>query len=121
MVFIGTATAAVAAFLIGGLYYALMPTPDGAQGPERSAVSTAAVELARSSVVAVLVAGLVTVADIDTARMGALLGLALWLLPVVLLAGSDFHEGIRPASAALHAGDWLLKLIAIGMTLGLLL
>ena len=121
MLIIGTAAAAVAAFLIGGLYYALMPTPDGAQGPERSAVSTAAVEFARSSVVAVLVAGLVTVADIDSPRMGALLGLALWLLPVVLLAGSVFHEGTRPASAALHAGDWLLKLIAIGMTLGLLL
>ena len=121
MVIIGTAVAAVAAFLIGGLYYALMPTPDGAHGPERSAVSTAAVELARSTVVAGLVAGLLTVADVDTPGRGAFLGLALWLLPVVLLSGSVFHEGTRPASAALHAGDWLLKLIAIGMTLGILL
>ena len=43
------------------------------------------------------------------------------MLPVVLLAGSVFHEGTRPASAALHAGDWLLKLIVIGMILGILL
>lgn len=121
MVTIGIAAAAVAAFFISGLYYALMPAADGATGPERSAASTAAVELARNTVIAALVAGLLTVADVDGPLGGGLLGLALWLLPVVLLAGSVFHEGTTPASAALHAGDWLLKLVALGVIVGILL
>ena len=121
MIVLGTAAAAVTAFVIGGLYYALMPAPAGALGPQRSAVSTAAVELARSAVVAALLAGLVHVADLEGPLSGGLLGLALWLLPVVLLAGSVFHEGTRPASAALHAGDWLLKLLAMGVILGVFL
>ena len=121
MVIIGTAAAALAAFLLGALYYAVAPSPGGAQGPRRSALSIVVVELARSTVVAALMAGLLTAADVDDPLGGGLLGLALWFLPVVLLTGSVFHEGTRPASADLHAGDWLLKLVAIGVMLGILL
>jgi hypothetical protein len=119
VIVLGTSAAAVAAVLVGGLYYALMPAPQGARGPERSAGSTAAVELVRSAVVAALVAGLLLAADLDGPLSGGLLGLALWLLPVVLLAGSVFHEGAGAASAALHAGDWLLKLVVMGVILGI--
>jgi hypothetical protein len=42
------------------------------------------------------------------------LGTVLWLgFPVVVLAGSVFHEHVPVPLAALHAGDWLLKLLAI--------
>jgi len=42
------------------------------------------------------------------------LGLALWVgFPTVILAGSVFHEKVPPTLAAIHAGDWLLKLLAI--------
>lgn len=121
MIFLGTAAAALAAFLIGGTYYAVMPSPEAAPGPKRTTASTAVVELARSAVIAALVAGLLTAADVDDPLQGGLLGLALWALPVVLLAGAVFHEGTRPAAAALHAGDWLLKLVAAGVILGIVL
>jgi len=33
--------------------------------------------------------------------------------PVVLLTGSVFHERVPPRLAAVHAGDWLMKLVVI--------
>jgi hypothetical protein len=121
MIIVGTAAATAVAFLIGGVYYAVLPAAAGAHAPARSAVSTAVVELVRSAVIAALIAGLLTVADVNEPLGGGLLGLALWLLPVVLLAGSVFHEGTGAASCALHAGDWLLKLVAMGVILGIFL
>lgn len=49
---------------------------------------------------------------------GLLPGLALAVVlrggfPVVLLAGSVFHEHVLLVLAAPHAGDWLLKLLVI--------
>ena len=42
------------------------------------------------------------------------LALALWIgFPVVLLTGSVIHEKVPPMLAAIHAGDWLLKLLVI--------
>jgi len=49
---------------------------------------------------------------------GALLGAGLWTLPVVLLIGSVVHESTPSRSAALHAGDWLVKLVALGAIIG---
>ena len=43
-----------------------------------------------------------------------LLALVLWIaFPVVLLAGSVIWENVPAKLAALHAGDWLLKLALI--------
>ena len=48
------------------------------------------------------------------------LALALWVaFPVVLLAGSVFHERVPVALAAVHAGDWLLKLLVVTAVTGL--
>jgi hypothetical protein len=33
----------------------------------------------------------------------------------VLLIGSVIWENVPPALAAIHAGDWILKLLAIGL------
>jgi len=38
--------------------------------------------------------------------------------PVVLLAGSVLHERVPWRLAAIHAGDWLLKLIAVTLIVG---
>ena len=70
-------------------------------------------------VVAALVGGLLAAADWSGLGSGALLGLSLWTLPVVLLAGSVFHEGVPTRRAAVHAVDWLVKLVAVGAILGL--
>lgn len=50
----------------------------------------------------------------------ALLAAGLWLaFPVVLLTGSVFHEHVPAGLAALHAGDWLIKLVVVLGIVGL--
>ena len=88
-------------------------------GPGRSTVATLAVELVRSLVVAVAVAALVAALGLDLSGT-LLLALALWVaFPVVLLTGSVFHERVPPLLAAIHSGDWLLKLVALAFVVGL--
>ena len=47
---------------------------------------------------------------------GLLLGLALWIgFPLVLWVGAIVHEKTPVRLAAIHAGDWLVKLPAVGV------
>lgn len=112
---------AVVAFLISGGYYAalgerLARLSDAYAGSDRPGATTVVVELVRNLVVSLVVAGLSSRLELDGAGPALLLALALWVaFPVVLLAGSVFHERVSPALAAIHAGDWLLKLAAISL------
>lgn len=115
---LATLGAAVAAFVLSGAYYAalgsrLAELSPAYAGPRRSAAATAAVELVRNIVLAAVVGGIV--ARLDLGFGGAmLLALALWLaFPVVLLAGSVFHERVPAMLAVIHAGDWLVKLLVV--------
>ena len=120
MIALGIVIAAAAAFVISAVYYATMPTPPASEpAPARPIVAQVLVEVLRNVAVAALVAWLLTAADQSGLGEGAVLGLSLWILPVVLLAGSVFHEGVPARRAALHAGDWLFKLVAIGTIVGL--
>ncbi|RRS00448.1 DUF1761 family protein [Glycomyces terrestris] len=74
----------------------------------------------RSLVAACLVAGLMHTAGWTGAGAGALLGLALGALPTAILTGAVVHEGIPVPLAALHAFDWVAKLVVIGALVGLL-
>lgn len=49
--------------------------------------------------------------------MGAVhIGLFLWIgFPVILLTGSVLWENIPWKVAAIHAGDWLVKLLVISV------
>lgn len=114
------ALATVTGFVISFIYYAAAPSgPPAQRPPGRPQAWQIAVELLRSAIVAGLMAGLLLAAEWGGPAQGALLGLALWALPVVLLAGSVVWEDVPLRSAALHAGDWLLKLVAIGAVVGL--
>ncbi len=117
----GIALATLVAFVLGGAYYALAPAGPDPAAPARPPLATVAVELARCAAVAALVAGLLGAVGIADPLGGAALGLSLWVLPAVLLAGAVFHEGTPVRRALLHAGDWLSKLVAIGAVLGALL
>ncbi len=120
MITLGIVIAAAAAFVISAVYYGTMPAPTASEpAPRRPVAAQLLVELLRNLAVAALVAGLLAVADWSGLGAGVVLGLSLWTLPVVLLAGSVFHEGVGIRRAALHAGDWLIKLVAIGAILGL--
>jgi hypothetical protein len=77
------------------------------------------VELARSTAVAVAVATLADRAQVDGPVEAATLGLGLWAaFPVVLLTGSVVHEQVPWQQAAIHAGDWLVKLLLISSVAG---
>ncbi len=120
MIAVGIVIAAMAAFILSVVYYGAMPAPGAPEPARQRAVAVQLlVETVRNLAVAALVAGLLAVADWSGFGEGALLGLSLWTVPVVLLAGSVFHEGVPTRRAALHAGDWLIKLVAMGAILGL--
>ncbi len=112
--------AAVAAFVTSGAYYGalgsrLVQLSPAFAGPGRPVAATAAVELVRNVVLALVIAWL---ADGDVPVV--VLALALWIaFPAVLLAGSVFHERVPVPLAAIHAGDWLIKLVLITGIVGL--
>ncbi|MGL5824959.1 MAG: DUF1761 domain-containing protein [Nocardioides sp.] len=113
--------AAVAAFLAGGAYYAVLgdrlahySTAGATMG-----AGTVVVEVIRCLIIASVVAGLLGRTSIDTWAGGILLGLVLWIgFPLVLWIGAIAHENTPLGLAAIHAGDWLLKLILVGGILG---
>lgn len=79
------------------------------------------VEFARTLVVAAVFAGVASVGGADSWLGSVLLGVALWLgFPLMLWVGAIVHEGTSFSIAALHAGDWLFKLLIIGAIVGVL-
>jgi len=73
---------------------------------------------------AVVVAAFAWIAtQAELLALPGVLGLALltWVgFPVVLLTGSITWERVPPVTAAMHAGDWLVKLLLVATVLGLL-
>ena len=118
--YLAIAVAAVAVFVVSAVYYIaftkrlrqLSPAYADAEGTPPPPVIVG--EIARSLVVGVVVAGLVSLIGITDVVGAIQLALALWIgFPVVLLTGSVIHEKVPPMLAAIHAGDWLLKLLVI--------
>ena len=119
---IGLATAAAVA--ASGAWYAAFGRRL-AQLHDAYAEDTAAagwivpVELARSGTVAVTVSALAARTGATGPREAVRLGLALWVaFPVVLLTGSVVHEKVPWRLAAIHAGDWLVKLLLVSLATG---
>ena len=106
------AVATIAAFISGGAYYSVLGPDTG----ERMPPWKLAAEVLRCLVLAAVVAGLASQIDVDEWAGGVLLGLVLWVgFPLVLWTGAVIHENTPVRLAALHAGDWLLKLLLIGV------
>ncbi len=123
---VSVAVAAVSAFLVSSIWYrALSPLEARALGPAalnrgRPSPGKALLELLRSVLVAAVIAGVARTSHLQTVGSTILLGLALWLgFPFVLLTGSMLWDRVPTATAALHAGDWLLKLVLISAIVGL--
>lgn len=112
--------ATLAAFVLGFVFYGVF----GGQLAQVSAASAAdrppwqvpVVEVVRALILATVVAGVAALAEVDTWIGGVILGLVLWIgFPLVLWTGAMFHERTPLKLAAIHAGDWLVKLLAIGL------
>ena len=77
------------------------------------------VVLVRHLVVALVLAYLLFRLDIKTLGSALKLGLLLWLgFPVVLLAGAVASDKVPFALAAIHGGDWLIKLLLMSAIIG---
>lgn len=118
--------ATVVAFVLGGAYYAalgnqLAEVSAAAAANERTPPWQLAVELLRCLVVAAVVAGIAAQGEVDEWTGGLLLGLAMWVgFPVVLWIGAMVHERVPSKLAAIHAGDWLVKLLAVSTLIAIL-
>lgn len=123
---VAVALATLAAFLIGGAYYALFGNQlarvsPAAASAESPTPGTLAIEVGRCLIIVLVVAGLAAEAGIDQLGGGLLLGLALWVgFPLVLWVGAVVHEHTPVGLAAIHAGDWLVKLLAVAALIGIL-
>ena len=119
------AVAAVASFLISSVWYtgfgrSLARLSEAYAGTSRPPALRALLELARASILAAVLAvaaDRIGVTDLPSAILVALLA---WIaFPLVLLSGSVLHERVPWRLAAIHAGDWLLKLVAVILIVGL--
>lgn len=125
MNYLAIGVASVAAVVLSTVYYTLFA--------KQLAVLSAAyanaarppgwkvlVELVRSFVVATVLAGLASLLDIVDWAGAVKLGLAMWVgFPVMLLLGSVIWESVPSRLAAIHAGDWLLKLLVLSVIVSL--
>jgi len=113
--------ATVAALVSGATYYAvfgeqLAEVSDAAAAGPPPAPWKLAVELLRCVILAAVVAGLAAQGEIGTWTGGLLLGLALWIgFPFVLWTGAMLHENTPWKLAVIHGGDWLVKLLLVGV------
>jgi Protein of unknown function (DUF1761) len=121
--YLAIVAAAVAVFVVSAVYYIafsgrlrrLSPAYADAEGAPPPPVIVG--EILRSLIVGAVVAGLAALIGITDVAGAIQLALALWIgFPVVLLTGSVIHEKVPPMLAAIHAGDWLLKLLVIAIT-----
>ena len=127
MIIVGVGVAAVAAFLVSSVYYAAA-TPlerrslgDAALDRGRPQAWKVLTELLRTAVVASVFAWAASRAGLESLPGSLALAVVLWAgFPVVLLTGSIIWERVPPVTAAMHAGDWLLKLLLIAVIIGLL-
>jgi hypothetical protein len=123
---LGVLLATLAAFAIGFAYYTafgerLAAVSDAAARAEQPPPWKLAVELLRCLLVAAVAAGLAAQGEIDEWTGGLCLGLALWVgFPLVLWIGAVVWENAPRALAVIHAGDWLAKLLAVGVIVSVL-
>jgi hypothetical protein len=116
--YLAVAVAGVAAVLLSTVYYMFFAKQMAGLHPAYADTSAPppwkiTVELIRSVVIAAVLGGFVARLGLSEWSDGVVLGVAMWALPVVLLSGSVIWENVPPKLAAIHAGDWLLKLVVV--------
>jgi hypothetical protein len=124
--FVALTIVVVVAFIASSLWYS--PLLFGHQFLELSGFSVAPhpsavkaiCELFRTFILGYVLARLISLLGIKNLKSALTFGLWLWLgFPVVLLTGSILWQNIPWRLAAIHSGDWLVKLILIPVTMAL--
>ena len=124
MNYLAIGVAALAAFVASAIWYiafaaAMTRVRPAAAGSSSMTPALALAEIARALVVALVVAEIAVLAGVADWTAAIMLGALLWIgFPVVLLTGSVIHESVPWKLAAIHAGDWLVKLVLISVIVG---
>ena len=124
---LSVAIAAVSVFVLSSIYYAaLTPVEVRVLGPAaidrggRPSGTKILLELVRTVLLGAVIAGVARAGHLHGVGSTVLLGLALWVgFPFVLLTGSMVWDRVPAATAILHGGDWLLKLVVVTVIVGL--
>jgi len=127
--YLAVLVAAVAVFMLGWLWYSPLlffkpwmrlrgMDPVAAMAGAKMPTGKLVIEFARCLVLVYVIARFVAILGVGS-WMGAVhFGLFLWIgFPVILLTGSVLWENIPWKVAAIHAGDWLVKLLVIPIIL----
>ena len=115
----------VVAFIASSVWYS--PLMFGREFTELSGVSASAhpiwlkivCELIRTFVLAYVITRLVLLLNVASSKDALRLGIWLWIgFPVILLTGSILWQNVPWMLAAIHAGDWLIKILLFTGTAG---
>jgi|SRR6267143_4986394 len=123
--YLAVLVAAIIVFVLGWLWYSPLlfykpwmrargMDPAAAMAGAKMPAGKLVIELVRCFVLAYIIARFVALLGIGS-WMGAVhFGVMLWIgFPVILLTGSVLWENTPVKVAAIHAGDWLVKLLVI--------
>ncbi len=114
--------AAVAAFLIGAVWYSpllfgnvflALRGIDATAAQPAMPVHVVLLEFSRWLIITIVLAGFVGWFGIRGVSHGLLFGILMWLVIYAALAGAVLHEGVPWPLYAIHAGDGLVKLLVI--------
>jgi hypothetical protein len=129
--YLAVLVAAVAAFILGWLWYSPLlffqtwmrlrgMDPAAAMAGAKMPSGKLVTEFLRCVILAYVIARFVTMLGIGSWLGAVHFGLILWIgFPVVLLSGSVLWENVPWKVAAIHAGDWLVKMLVIPIIVSL--
>lgn len=125
--YLAVVVAAVVVFVLGWLWYSPLLffkpwmrlrglDPVAAMAGAKMPGGKLLIELVRCLVLAYVIALFVNHLSINSVMGAAHFGLLTWIgFPVIILTGSVLWENIPWKVAAIHAGDWLVKLLVISV------
>ena len=123
--YVAVLVAAVAVFVLGWLWYSPVLfykpwmrlrglDPVAAMAGAKMPAGKLLIELVRCLVLAYVIARLVALLGVRSGLGAVHVGLSLWVgFPLILLTGSVLWDNVPWKVAAIHAGDWLVKLQVI--------
>jgi hypothetical protein len=124
MNYLAIGVAAVVAFVASAIWYiafadAMTRLRPASAGASSMSPALALAEIVRALVVALVVAEIAVLAGVADWTAAVMLGALLWIgFPLILLTGSVIHERVPWRLAAIHAGDWMVKLVLISVIVG---
>jgi hypothetical protein len=123
--YLAVLVATIVVFVLGWLWYSPLlfykpwmrargMDPAAAMASAKMPAGKLVIELVRCFVLAYVIAHLIALLGVNNWMGAAHFGLLLWIgFPVILLIGSILWENTPVKVAAIHAGDWLVKMLVI--------